>query len=57
MPQRWSRRWTAARGEADPFTLCDGMTLLADQLDSAGFSRSLIHVNLPLDTRDMVWSA
>ena len=46
-----------ALGDAYPFTHRGGMTLSADQLDSAGFNRSLIHVDLPLDTRDMVWSA
>jgi leucyl aminopeptidase (aminopeptidase T) len=43
--------------DAFPFTHRGGMTLSADQLDSAGFNRSLIHVDVPLDTRDMVWSA
>ena len=47
----------AALGDAYPFTHRRGMALSADQLDSAGFNRSLIHVDVPLDTRDMVWSA
>jgi aminopeptidase len=46
-----------ALGDAYPFTHRGGLTLSADQLDSAGFNRSLIHVDLPLDTHDAVWSA
>jgi aminopeptidase len=46
-----------ALGEAYPFAHRGGMTLSADQLASAGFNRRLVHVDLPLDTQDVVWSA
>jgi leucyl aminopeptidase (aminopeptidase T) len=46
-----------ALGDAYPFTFRGGITLSPDQLDSTGFNRTLVHVDLPLDTREVVWSA
>jgi aminopeptidase len=46
-----------ALGNAYPFTLRGGIEWAPDQLAAAGANQSLIHVDLPLDTRDIVWSA
>jgi hypothetical protein len=55
--QPCAERICLALGDAYPFTHRGGMTRSTGQLASVGFNRSLIHVDLPLDTREVVWSA